>query len=77
MCSINCSGGCIECAPEEHETPIGWTQSYGEIGQTLSKEIKDAMIRVNHDCTITIQLHGWAIVLLKDGSFFFEDTSGG
>lgn len=19
MCSINCSGGCIECAPEEHE----------------------------------------------------------
>jgi hypothetical protein len=18
MCSINCSGGCIECAPEEH-----------------------------------------------------------
>lgn len=19
MCSINCSGGCIECAPDEHE----------------------------------------------------------
>ena len=34
-----------------------------------------AHFRLPHE--ITFQFHGWAIVLLKSGKWFFTDTSGG
>lgn len=29
------------------------------------------------DNTVSLQLHGWEIVLLSDGTYFINDTSGG
>ena len=30
MCSINCSGGCIECSPEEHFDVVKVCSFYGK-----------------------------------------------
>lgn len=34
MCTINCSGGCYECAPDEHEFRAWWE----EIGKTIPQD---------------------------------------
>lgn len=35
MCAINCSGGCKECSPEDHEGPDSVAQVIAEIREEL------------------------------------------
>lgn len=54
----------------------GWTESGKEVVENFNKENPTAYLSPD-DRAISIQCNGWAIVLLEDGSYFLEDTSGG
>ena len=61
---------------EEHMTEKPIDEITMWLHRDLKMDVKLPSVYLKKD-RIHLQFWGWAIVLLKDGSWFFEDTSGG
>lgn len=58
------------------ESTLGWSRNVDQLAKDLAEELPNARV-YNEDDHITIQMCGWAIVLMSNGRWFPEDTTGG